>query len=331
MFKKIAVISAVVVVIVSVCCVPVSAASYDVKIDTFEQAINPNDTSAHVRPADGYDGTWVNAFPLLEHFTDSMWMVSEIPALTEAARIDVTLNEISWWAFIQPSRPLDYINLHLVFLDENYDVLYSEFVDGFNVTTYQVTSDGFTTSIDDMRYITKAKYVGLNLMANFDLAAGYMYFTKFDLRVVVRDSAYIQQEQTNEKLDEIIDQPEQEKQEAGSSGNDAIDGITSVIPADNDGVIAAVKRLADAMSYAGTNAKWTFPALYLPKIDGVMERVQLTDELPIDFNEWINKIPSNILRLVQMVCSIALILYCFKELYKLIEYILTMKGGGSSE
>lgn len=137
-----------------------------------------------------------------------------------------------------------------------------------------------------------------------------------------------EQEETNNKLDEIIAQPEQEKQEAGSTGNDAIDGLTSAIPADNDGVIAAMRKLSAAMSYTGTECKWKFPALYIPAIDGVTPRIDLSGEKDINFTEWINAMPADVIEVVRIIATIALILYCFKELYNLIKYILTMKGGG---
>lgn len=85
------------------------------------------------------------------------------------------------------------------------------------------------------------------------------------------------------------------------------------------------------MSYSGTQCAWTFPALYLPEIPGVMSRTQLTSEKPIDFAYWVNQIPSDVLLLVRSVLTIALIGYCFKEFYGVIEYVLTMRGGGNNE
>lgn len=136
------------------------------------------------------------------------------------------------------------------------------------------------------------------------------------------------QDLTNEKLDAVLQQPEQEKQEADGSGNEAVDGLTSVIPADNDGVIAALRNLSAAMSYTGTECKWKFPALYIPAIDGVTPRIDLTSEKDINFTEWIDAMPTDAIEVVRIIATIALILYCFKELYSLIKYILTMKGGG---
>ena len=83
------------------------------------------------------------------------------------------------------------------------------------------------------------------------------------------------------------------------------------------------------MSYSGTNCSWTFPAITLPAIPGVMDSVQLTSEQPIDFTYWVNQIPANLLLLIQSLLTIALIIYCFKEVYGTISYVLTLRGGGS--
>lgn len=200
---KILLIVTVTVTMVCCCCFSASAANYDVTVNSFDQAINPLDPSAHVRPNGGYDATWVNGFPMLEQFSDSIFMFSEIPVIDNAACVDVHLDAINWWAFFSPARPLNYINLHLIFLDENYEVVYSEFIDQFNVTSYQVQSSSFETQITDLRNITKAKYVGLNLMADFNHTAGNLYFSALDLRLSVRDADYMLQQDINDKLGDI--------------------------------------------------------------------------------------------------------------------------------
>lgn len=48
-----------------------------------------------------------------------------------------------------------------------------------------------------------------------------------------------------------------EKNEAQSSGNDSVDQLTGAIGADTSGFIEGFQRLADAMSYDGTDAEWT--------------------------------------------------------------------------
>ena len=85
------------------------------------------------------------------------------------------------------------------------------------------------------------------------------------------------------------------------------------------------------MSYSGTDAKLPVPAITIPAIPGVMDAIQLTDELYVDFGYWVQQLPSGVLELVQILCTIALIVYCFKELYGMIAYAMTLKGGGSSE
>ena len=47
----------------------------------------------------------------------------------------------------------------------------------------------------------------------------------------------------------------------------------------------------------------------------------------IDFGFWVAKIPGPVLTLVQVVLTIALIVFAFKELYRILSYAMTLKGG----
>lgn len=124
---------------------------------------------------------------------------------------------------------------------------------------------------------------------------------------------------------------EQEKNETQNQGKDSIDDVSGVIEDKSSGFISSITGLVSSMSYNGTECAWTFPSLKLPAIEGVMPEYQLTEEKPIDFEFWVNKIPSNVLLLVRSILTIALIGYCFKELYSTISYVLTLKGGGNNE
>ncbi len=123
----------------------------------------------------------------------------------------------------------------------------------------------------------------------------------------------------------------EEKDEAGKRGNSATDSITDVIPGDTASFSSALQSFASSMSYAGTDAKWTFPAMKIPSIDGVMDEITLNSEQEIDISYWVSIIPSDILEVVQILCTIALIFFCVKELYGTISYFMVLKGGGSSE
>ncbi len=124
---------------------------------------------------------------------------------------------------------------------------------------------------------------------------------------------------------------EQEKDIAENTGQESIDDVTGVIEDKSEGFISALGQLVSAMSYDGTMCAWTFPALKLPAIEGVMPEYVLSEEKPIDFEIWVEKIPANILLLVRSLCTIALIVFCFKELYSTISYVLTLKGGSGNE
>ncbi len=124
---------------------------------------------------------------------------------------------------------------------------------------------------------------------------------------------------------------ENEKNEASGTGGGGVDDIGSVVPNDSQGFIDSIGNLVGAMSYTGTNCNWELPSVSLPKIDGVMPQIKLWDKKEIPFEYWIGQIPDGIMTLVRSLLTIALIVYCFKELYSIISYVLTLKGGGASE
>lgn len=140
-----------------------------------------------------------------------------------------------------------------------------------------------------------------------------------------------QDENTQAIIDNEKELQEQEKQEANDTGDDGVNQIGSVIPNDSDGFIDSIGNLVGAMSYTGTDCNWELPSVSLPKIDGVMPSIKLWDKQEIPFEYWIAKIPSGTMTLVQSLLTIALIVYCFKELYSVISYVLTLKGGGANE
>lgn len=155
--------------------------------------------------------------------------------------------------------------------------------------------------------------------------------------IQANQNANTQQQMQNDtaNTDKIIDNQNQlqenEKNEAESSGQGSVDDVSRAIEDKSAGFISAISNLVGSMSYNGTACAWSFPAIKLPAIEGVMAETQLTEEMPIDFEFWVNKIPSNILLLIRSILTIALIGYCFKELYGTISYVLTLKGGGNNE
>lgn len=120
-----------------------------------------------------------------------------------------------------------------------------------------------------------------------------------------------------------------EKHEAQQSGNENVDKLTGAIGIDTSGFLSGFQNLASAMSYDGTDANWTMPAIYIPEIQGVTGRIDLTDEQPIDLASFVSKIPDEVLSIIQSLFTIALVVFCGKELYDLISYLFTLKGGGS--
>lgn len=136
-------------------------------------------------------------------------------------------------------------------------------------------------------------------------------------------------DQTNDKLDQIIDQPEQEKQEATDEGGEMVDQLTGAMPDESGGFIDALSELAAAMSYEGTEAKLPIPAIDMPAISGLFPSYHLMDESVVDFGAVVQQMPDKVMTLVQVILTLALVVFAFKELYGLISYAMTLKGGSA--
>lgn len=161
----------------------------------------------------------------------------------------------------------------------------------------------------------------------FETLYGNLTVDVSDIPVGAQDIIDNQNENTDKLIKHDEEMREQEKQETQETGEGSVDDVSSAIPSDNDGFISALERLSSSLVSSSTIAKWTFPRVYLPAISGIMEEKELISETEIDFNFWVNKIPSNILSLIRVLSTIALIIFCFKELYDTISYILTMRKG----
>lgn len=143
-----------------------------------------------------------------------------------------------------------------------------------------------------------------------------------------------EQKETNSWLEKIFDylneSQEQQKQEAQTQGGNSVSQGNSAIEDKGGDFASSLGGLTNSMSYTGTQCAWEFPEVKLPAISGVMDEVVLIRSQPIDFSVWVNAIPSGILLVVQSVCTIGLIVYCFKELYSTIAYVLTLRKDDNS-
>lgn len=144
-----------------------------------------------------------------------------------------------------------------------------------------------------------------------------------------------EQKETNTWLEKIFDwlneSKEEERQEVTTQGGNSVSQGSDAIQNSGQGFSDGLGGLVSSMSYSGTECKWTFPEVRMPAIKGVMKETVLIEEQPIDFGVWIDAIPSNIMLLIRSVLTGALIIYCFKELYGTISYVLTLKGSGVNE
>lgn len=131
-------------------------------------------------------------------------------------------------------------------------------------------------------------------------------------------------------LNEIQSSGEKEKTEAQTGSQSAQSDAQNALPDNSGSLLNGVGGFISGMSYNGTDCKWTFPAVSLPAISGIMDSVQLTGQKDISFSDFLNVIPDNILTIMRAICSVAVIVFGFKEFYSTIEYVLTLRGGGDT-
>lgn len=136
----------------------------------------------------------------------------------------------------------------------------------------------------------------------------------------------------NQNTQDIIDNQNQlqenEKTEAGSTGNSTSDELASVIPNDSEGFINSLGSFVGAMSTTATDCNIKIPQLKLPSVAGITPETVLIEEQYFNLGSMFNIVPVQIMTLLRALLDIALVVFCFKELYGVIEYVLTLRKGG---
>lgn len=119
---------------------------------------------------------------------------------------------------------------------------------------------------------------------------------------------------------------EKEKTEANNSGSSAVDKASSAVPGVDGGFLNSIKSFVSVLSYNDTKAELKIPRVYIPSIGGYFDEITLIEPQTFDLSKQIDDfIPETILTLIRYLCTIALIIYCFKEWYNVWNYIFTLK------
>ena len=118
-----------------------------------------------------------------------------------------------------------------------------------------------------------------------------------------------------------------EKEEAKQEGNSSADELAEAIPDYSDGFMDALRGFAGSMTYTGTEAKLIIPTVRFPELPGVVPAFTIMEQTSVDFGDYIAMMPEWLLLLVRSLLTVALIVYCFRQLYSTVEYVLTLRGG----
>lgn len=191
----------------------------------------------------------------------------------------------------------------------------------------------------DYRYSTEGEYLNQQIInnqnVNTDKIISNAEKNASDIQANADKNASQIQQNQDENTQSIIDNQNQlqenEKAEAQGSGNSAADNVSSAVPDQSAGFISALQTFVKGMSTTDTECTLKVPAIVVPEIPGLFSRTVLIEEQDLSFSQAIKLIPNAILQIVRALTTIGLIVYCFKQLYDTIEYILTMRRGSSNE
>ena len=114
---------------------------------------------------------------------------------------------------------------------------------------------------------------------------------------------------------------QQEKEEASTEGDAGAQQVIEIVPNPSADFLPALQNFTSAMSYTGTVAVLTLPAVSIPAISGVIPEIYLMDPQEVNFEDYIVLIPEIALSLVRALFDIALVVYCLKELMDMLESV----------
>ncbi len=210
-----------------------------------------------------------------------------------------------------------------------------------NIKLLKYTSTVCTISFDCTKTFTSAGYIcgfwcrvgtdGLGIPVSFTDTYNVNVACTYTLSPLIFSNDITADDIGQAVGDAFAQQQENEKQEANTSGNDAVDSVTGAIPSDTGGFLEAIKLLSSSMNYEGTDAVWIVPSMKIPAMEGVTEEIKLTDDLQINFANYVNMIPAKALSVARVVCTLALIIFCVKELYGLIQEVMISRRSGANE
>lgn len=124
---------------------------------------------------------------------------------------------------------------------------------------------------------------------------------------------------------------ENEKNEATSTGDEGVGEISSAIPNHSGTLLELMGSLKAQICHEKTDCGFNSPAIKIPAIKPyIKEEITLMPSKWIALDSVFNSLSSkwaSVLSVVRSIFSIALILYCMKELYEMFEYVLTLRGG----
>lgn len=218
--------------------------------------------------------------------------------------------------------------------------LISENGDGSSSGTFYYNYAGSSTIAWIESFHVYGNYNSIDYEPNYNTPFSIVYSDTSGIfeaiKSMAESNAQIIVNNQNENTDKIVgaieDSQEKEKQESSSTGNSAIDSVTSAVPNYANNLLGYFNTLTKRMIHNNMTCFITMPSIKIPAIKGLWSNeIVLSEAKTINIAEVASVIPIKILYLVRYFLTLLLIIYCFKELYSIIQYIMTLKGGGLDE
>lgn len=184
----------------------------------------------------------------------------------------------------------------------------------YNSDGFSLDSSSFTGTIMKLNFKSSSS-VACNLSLDIRVGCPSSYSGNYSVKIVPQNVVY-------------YDAKKVEKEETQNSANSAKSSADSAIDNKSSSMTSSIQALAQSMSYNGTACTLSVPSLTWG-LDGIIPETTWFDDLEIDFTYYINKfVPTTIMSIIRALTTIALVVFCFKELYDLISLVLVNKKAG---
>lgn len=155
-----------------------------------------------------------------------------------------------------------------------------------------------------------------------EMAASYAWTWPVKVTVGVDADVDVEVDALPDQIaDSITDVLAGERVEAELDGNSAVNDVLDIIPDYSFEFTSAYSALTSVLNHEDTEAYLMFPAIKVPGLLGLFDTFTLNEPCKVDFEDWFNKMPEDLLRLIRALFDISIVGYSVKEFMELLAQI----------